>query len=213
MRRIGPGRRSMTGRVAIGGHAVPFESTLERDLLVILAFDRSVVGVHAQPLRIIWRDDRGRARRYTPDFLVEHRAAPPMLCEVKHRADFWAEWPAAKPRYRAARRHARETGMLFSILTEAEIRGPYLDNVAFLRGYADRSRDEGAEEKLAHTLAALGETTPQVLLVATYRSEESRMRALGPLWHLIATGRIEADLSVPLTMRSAIWSVAGEGCP
>ncbi len=136
-----------------------------------------------------------------------------MLCEVKYRADFWADWPAAKPRYRAARCYARESGMVFSILTEVEIRGPYLDNITFLRGYVDRPRDEGREEKLVHTLAALGEATPHALLLASYQSEENRMRALGPLWRLIAARRIEADLSITLTMQSAIWAGAGEGCP
>ena len=64
-----------------------------------------------------------------------------------------------------------------------------------------------------HTLAALGETSPDALLLAAYQSEENRMRALGPLWRLIATRRVAADLSVPLTMQSAIWTVVGEGCP
>ena len=212
-RRIGPGRRSLTGRISVCGHSVAFESTLERDLLIILAFDRSVSAVHGQPVRVGWRDGNGRTRRYTPDFVVEHAAAPSMLCEVKYRADFWADWPAAKPRYRAARQHARENGMTFSILTEVEIRGPYLDNVAFLRGYLGRLPDEGREETLVHALAALGEATPHALLLAAYRSEENRMRALGPLWRLIATRQVEADLSVPLTMQSAIWVGAGEDAP
>ena len=204
-RRIGPGRRSVTGRVPVHGVSVPFESTLERDLLAILAFDCSVLRVHAQPLRIGWRDKQGRTRRYTPDFLVEHRTAAPMLCEVKHRVDFWADWPAAKPRYRAARRHARDNGMSFSILTEVEIRGAYLDNVAFLRCYLDRPYDEGREEHLVQVLAGLGEASPTALLLAAYRSEENRMRALGPLWRLVASRRVMADLSVPLTMQSPIW--------
>jgi len=203
----------MTGRITVCGRSVPFESTLERDLLILLAFDRSVSSVHGQPLRIDWRDGQGRTRRYTPDYLVEHTAAFPMLCEVKYRADFWADWPAAKPRYRAARRHARESGMTFSILTEVEIRGPYLDNIVFLQGYVARSCDEGREEKLTHTLGVLGETTPHALLSAAYQSEENRMRALGPLWHLVATRQVEADLSVPLTMQSAIWPSAGGGSP
>jgi len=209
-RRIGPGRRSVTGSIVVGGTSVPFESSLERDLLIVLAFDRSVRCVHAQPVRIVWWDDRGRSRRYTPDFLVEHRAAPSMLCEVKYRADFWADWPAAKPRYRAARRRAREAGVTFSILTEVEVRGPYLDNVVFLRGYTDRLRDEGKEDHLMQMLAALGEATPSALLLAAYRSDENRMRALSSLWRLIATRRICADLCAPLTMQSPIWVATDE---
>lgn len=210
-RRIGPGRRSNTGRAVVHGESVPFESTLERDLLLILDFDPAVARVRAQPLRIHWADRAGRRRRYTPDFLVEHRAAPPLLCEVKHRADFWAEWPAAKPRYRAARLHARRHGMRFSVLTEVEIRGPYLDNVAFLRPYAGRSRDRAAEEALLHTLAALGEATPQALLAAAYAADENRWAAIPSLWRLVAARAVEADLSVPLTMRSPLRPAPAEG--
>jgi len=207
---IGVSRRSITGRAMVGQLSVPFESALERDLLVILDFDTSVRRVRSQPLRVDWLDALGRRRRYTPDFLVEHHAAAPALIEVKYRADFWAEWPAAKPRYRAARRHARESGMLFSILTEVEIRGSYLDNVVFLRGYRGRPAHEAHEETLVHALAALGEATPQALLLAAYASEGNRMHALAPLWRLVATRQVCADLSVPLTMRSAIWVPAGE---
>ena len=202
---IGMNRRSITGRAIVRGVSVPFESALERDLLVILDFDQAVRRVRSQPLRIEWVDALGRRRRYTPDFLIEHHAQAPALCEVKYRADFWAEWPAAKPRYRAARSHARQAGMAFSIFTEVEIRGPYLDNVVFLRGYRNRPADEAREETLVHALAALGEATPQALLLAAFASPTNRMHALAPLWRLIATRQVCADLSVPLTMRSAIW--------
>lgn len=60
-------------------------------------------------------------------------------------------------------------------------------------------------QQLLYTLRALGTTTPQALLAAAYWAEESRMAALPMLWKLIATGRLGADLHLPLTMSAPIW--------
>jgi len=46
---IGPNRRSVTGRAIVRHASVPFECTLERDLLVILDFDSSVQPIGAHP--------------------------------------------------------------------------------------------------------------------------------------------------------------------
>lgn len=202
--------QSTAGRTMVGQCSVPFKSALERDLLVILDFDPAVRRVRSQTLRVDWLDALGHRRRYTPNFLVEHHAAAPALIEVKSRADLWAEWPASKPRFRAARRYARDNKMLFSIFTEVEIRGPYFDNVVFLRSYQGRPAHEAHEETLMHALAMLGEATPQAVLLAGYASEFNRMHALTSLWRLVATHQVCADLSVPLTMQSAIWVPAGE---
>lgn len=211
-RLIGMSRRSLTGRVAIGGLSIPFESSLERDFLVILDFDRTVVDVRGQPLRIDYVDGAGRRRHYTPDFLVEYDAGDFALYEVKYRSTLREEWPLLKPKFRAARKFAREKGWRFSIITDQEIRGTaMLANARFLRPYRDRPRDEGIEEHLVRTLAILGEVTPEALLVAAYSSIENRMMAAPWLWRLVATGRVNADLRYPLTMSTPIWVTTGEG--
>jgi len=47
-----------------------FESSLERDFLLLLDFDPEVVLYEEQPVTINYHDDQGRRRRYTPDVLV-----------------------------------------------------------------------------------------------------------------------------------------------
>ena len=96
-------------------------------------------------------------------------------------------------------------------MTEVEIRGPYLANMRFLSGYRDLPYDEDTEEHLVRTLAVLGETTPEALLAAAYRDRENRIAAVAPLWRLLATRRVHADLFQPLTMATPIWVVVGEG--
>lgn len=209
-RKIGPARRSVTGRVVIRGRSIAFESSLERDFALLMDFDRNVVGVKSQPIRISYRSPEGRRRFYVPDFLVERVSGPPLLCEVKYREDLRRDWTTLRPRLRAAVGYAMRNGMRFSIMTDVEIRGPHLDNVVFLRRFRGRVPDEPLEAHLMRTIAALGETTPQALLVAAYGTEERRMRAVAPLWRLLAERRIEANLFEPLTMASPIWIAVGE---
>jgi hypothetical protein len=209
---IGTSRRSLTGRVTRGGESIQFESSLERDFLVLLDFDPVVIGVREQPVRIDYLDPDGRPRHYTPDFLVEYDNGDVVLYEIKYRSNLREEWARLKPKFRAAIRYARANDMRFSILTDQEIRGTgLLANAKFLRPYRDRLRDEAIEEHLVSTLAVLGEVTPEALLVASYWTIENRMMALPWLWRLVATRRIHADLRYPLTMTTPIWVTVGEG--
>src|SRR5919197_4727077 len=51
-----------------------FESSLERDFLLLLDFDPDVELYEEQPLKITYHDEAGQRRTYTPDVLVRYRA-------------------------------------------------------------------------------------------------------------------------------------------
>src|SRR6266581_6966395 len=77
--------RSLTGLVSNTRtqSMTAFESSLERDFLLLLDFDPDVEFYEEQPVRIVYQDDHGRCRTYTPDVFVRYRtAAKPLLCEV-----------------------------------------------------------------------------------------------------------------------------------
>jgi len=52
------------------GHLVQFESEQERKLILLLERDPLVVDYVSQPETLIFSDEKGRQRRYTPDFQV-----------------------------------------------------------------------------------------------------------------------------------------------
>jgi hypothetical protein len=54
---------------ATTGDHVGYESWLERDRLILLDFDPSVVGIASQPFWLHWHDGR-RKRRHAPDYFV-----------------------------------------------------------------------------------------------------------------------------------------------
>lgn len=201
-------RRSLTGKVAVEDGSVSFESSLERDLLVLLDFDSEVKEIREQPFEIRYRED-GALRRYTPDVLARferHNAQlDTVVYEVKYRDDLRSNWGKYKNRFRVAIRHCKQEGWRFRIITEREIRTPLLKNAQFLRRYRNLTLDPVLCGQLMFTMKALGETTPQALLSAAYWTNESRMTALPMLWAMVAGRVIRADLNYQLTMSSPIW--------
>lgn len=191
------------------GKSAGHESSLERDLLLTLAFDRRVSRLLEQPFRLHYELD-GKQHRYTPDIQVDfaHEGQEwSEVYEVKYRADLAENWKLYRPRFKAAVSHCRSNGWRFRILTEHEIRGPQIDNIRFLRRYRELPVQELHRAALLQNLSITGPTTPKTLLAATWYDQERRMAALSELWRLVAVGEIAIDLGVPLTMSSVIWGV------
>jgi hypothetical protein len=214
IRKIPLNRRSVTGLVNSkkNNRMVMSESTLERDLLILMEFDLNVESFEEQPLTIEYRDINQKQRLYTPDILVRYRKdiAPamhwrPILCEVKYRTDLFANWEELKPKFKAGREYARQQGWQFHILTEKEIRTPYLENAKFLLRYRNTEIDWNDADRLLKTIGARTDASPQELLEACSTERMEQARLLTCVWQLISRGFIGADIEMPLTMISPIW--------
>ena len=201
-------RRSLSGRVALGaGGTAGYESSLERDWLIALDFDWRVKRIQEQPYTLSYLHE-GKRRRYTPDVLAEFEDAGAewvVVYEVKAHEDLRENWKAHRPRYKAAVSDCRSKGWRFRIVTERDIRTPYVGNIKFLRRYRNLPEQLLHRQALLYTLRALGETTPQALLAATWSDHERRLAALPELWRLIAIRVVAAVLHGPLTMATRIW--------
>ena len=212
VRRIPINVRSLTG--AVNGQE--FESSLERDLLLLVHWDQEVEWYQSQPVKIEYSDSQGNSRSYTPDLLVSYRALKhsgqpattrkPLLCEVKYRKDFAEQWSLLKPKFRAARAYAKSNGYEFRVMTEREIRTEYLKSIQFLWSYRFATFHQHHYEKLKAVLCEMEETDPSTLLNACYTSKTLRGEALWTLWCMIARGWIKCDLHKPLTMKTRIWT-------
>jgi len=120
-----------------GGKLVQCESLLELDALMMLdAFDRTIINVESQPLIVEYRHD-GKFRKWTPDFLIERTGLRPELVEVKTLERLYPEEPLARAdvfqRFRALEDVSARKGFKFRLLTESEIRvQPALYNARLL---------------------------------------------------------------------------------
>ncbi len=119
------------------GRLVQCESLLELDALMMLdAFDRTIVNVESQPVSLEYRHN-GRPRKWTPDFMIERTGVKPELVEVKtlkrlYPANLLARADAAE-RFKALKDAAERKGFNFRLLTESEIRvQPALYNARLL---------------------------------------------------------------------------------
>lgn len=213
VRRIGVSHRAVVG--ALPGR-LQYESTLERDLMELVRFDKNVELYTPQPLTVRFRDAAGKARSYTPDGFIEFRRdvlpaaeMPHVLCEVKFRKDFREKWREYLPKYRAAKKYCVQHGWEFRVFTEREIRTPYLQNVRFLWPYRQQVPNADLAMLLLDKIEDLRETDAEALLVALYRDKWNRAAALPALWQLVADFQVGCELAVPLTMRSKLWTLRG----
>lgn len=204
--------RGITGRHGYSGQE--YESTLERDFLYLLEFDLNVDRYETQPLTITYIGNDGRVHRYTPDVLVTYRRdivpareMPHLLAEVKLRKEYRGRFKELKQRFRAARLYARERGWRFVILTEREIRTPYLENAHFLRPYRDVAYEPNVEWVILQQVRILEETTPAAVIESLADSDLMRATYLRELWRLIAVMRVGTDLTQKLNMQSRIWYI------
>lgn len=213
-RSIGPSKTSVTGRVVTekNRRPQPVESSLEQDFLTLLEFDADVLRYGVQPLTLRWRDRYGRRRTYTPDVLVEYRSRPPRLFEVKPRAVLRRDWEQLRPKFRHAVSAAKANKWRFKLVTDHEIRTPYLGNARFLLRFRrrrfdpDHLADRQHQRIVRQTLVELGETTPKQLLEAITPDAQQQARLLPWLWHAVLEGFVGTDLETPITMATPIWT-------
>ncbi len=178
--------------------------------MLLMHWDYAVDYFQSQPVRIEYSDSAGKLRTYTPDLWVKfhEQLAPgrkPILFEVKYRADLIAQASELKPKFRAARAYAKEQGGQFKVVTETEIRSPYLENVKFLWRYRDSRYHIEHQVKLTQTLEEMAVAPVSILLEATYRSETLRGEALWTLWCLVARQEIVFDMTQPVSMDTCVW--------
>jgi len=214
VRKIPKNYRSVTGLVAseLNAKQTAFESTLERDFMLLVEFDPDVLSYEEQPVRIDYLSVDCQTRYYTPDILVTYRQTststmlkPPLLAEIKYRRDLFECWRELKPKFRAARHYAKGQGWIFKIITEVEIRTPYLKNIKFLRQFQRCPVNLADADLLLQKVSDLQSTDPESLLSAVCPEARDRAQLLPTLWRLVARRTIGADLNQPLTMRSPIW--------
>lgn len=186
-----------------------FESSLERDFFTILDFDNAVESFEVQPVKIQYLDNSNVSRTYTPDVLVEYRkpkkkGAMVILYEVKYRTDLRTNWPDWKCKFRAAYAYAKRKGWTFKIVTDKEIRRPYLNNAKFLRKYDTPITDPRFETVFSIAID-LRQTTPNALLQALSADFSNQAECMHLIWQMIARRYLMADLTQPLSMDSRIW--------
>jgi hypothetical protein len=135
------------------------------------------------------------------DSFLKGSTAKPWLVEVKRQEWLAAQWNELRDRFRAAVAEASRRGWLFRILTDREIRTPYLRNVAFLQC----ARNIDADETFRSRIVSLLRTEPSTLALILddlATSDASRGIVLAQIWKMVLRTELATDLDIPLSMGS-----------
>jgi len=199
---------SVTGRQnsGHGARSIAFESTLERDFILLMRFDPAVDEIEEQPVRISYRDELGKSRNYTPDFLVTRSNGASQLVEVKPSSRVT---PDLDMKFQAAREFSLSRGWKFELWTEKEIRIPRLENAVFLKPFNNQSSDEAVAQEIAGYLSRIGDVQIGRMFDELWPDEQQRAQALPTVWAMIADGRLGCDLDRVIDGASKVWIAVG----
>lgn len=214
-RKIGYTYSSVSGSYPFRSEkSISFESTLERDLLVLLEYDPRVVDVIEQPVTIEYENSNGRKVTYTPDYLVHYRTASSLfinnsnrsrLIEVKPQFALKSKWQELKPKFRVGMSYAKQQGWRFCIYDEVRIRGQYLKNIRFINRYKNYQFDQIEGERITAYLKLVGHTAIDHLLECLYIRSDDKGIALAQVWSLIAEKILACDMTMPLNLGTIVW--------
>lgn len=179
-----------------GAHVV-HESQLELARLLLADFDPDVVGIYAQPFRLVATVD-GRVRTHVPDFLLLSRSGLVRVCNVKpaHRlaqpkVAQALEWPA-----KVFAAH----GWMSEVWTGAD--RVLLDNVRFLAAY--RRSGVPAEEAIMRAWQVVRDGDRLDQAERRLSGDAPGFTARPALLALLWRGRLRTDLTRPLSGASVL---------
>ena len=118
------------------GRMVHHEGLLELDAIYLFELSPHIAGYREQPLTIFY-PDKGRMRRYTPDFELTLDTAETVLVEVKPRHSL--EQPDVMHKLTCLREHFQRAGTRFVVLDDVVLRAePRQSNARWIYHRAPR---------------------------------------------------------------------------
>lgn len=176
------------------GRSVSYSSTLERDLLFILEYEKQVLRYQEQPF-VVTSTLEGRDRRYTPDYALWTETGQ-TLVECKPAA--LLSDPHTQQQITVGTQWASAHGWHFEVVTDDTLRaGSYLANLKLLWRYSRLTVLPALRETL---LGRVSSTNGLPLSVLAQTPEY-----IPPVLHLLFQHDLHANLTYPLNGQSSVW--------
>ena len=196
------GQRHLSGlwwSATTGGH-VGFESWLERDHLLHLDFDPSVVGIASQPFWLHWTAGAGKPVSHAPDFFARRRDGSAVVVDCR---PVERRRPRDVAKFDATARACVLAGWEYRLLGAAD--ALVTANLRRLAGYwHPRHHLPETVEVLRRVFA-----TPMPLMVGAEAAGDPI--AVLPVWaHLLWCQELTIDLSTPLHQATLVSPSAGQ---
>lgn len=190
---------------------IAFESSFERDLLVICGATPQVLSVVREPFSIRFLEQRSsKDRVYTPDFLISLRSGPiaELLVEVKRHEDQRRYGLRDAARHDAARLWAEQRqARYFDVVTDKWMTAAGLDQFRLIHGHAATRFDVAVAAEIVNEISELGWlTTLSVCERLGAASGLTWNRAMPMMLALVAAGQLRFDVTQALTLESPIYA-------
>jgi hypothetical protein len=186
------------------GQPAAYESTIERDLLYFLEYDRTVRRYMMQPLVIKGVDAAGKPHTYTPDALVE-RTSGRTLVECKPAAK--RDDPHTQQQLALGQEWADANGCDFVLVTDADLRtGHRLANLKLLWRYSRLAVPQAVTERCSRLLSPEPAGMSFQTLVAALDGVAPPLTLAPCVYALLFQHVLAADLDLPLSPASPIRS-------
>jgi hypothetical protein len=166
---------------------VGFESWLERDHVVGLDFDRSVVGIASQPFWLYWTDVEGRRVSHAPDYFARRADGSAVVVDCRP-VDRRKAGDVAK--FDATAAACASLGWEFRLVAAPD--PIWMWNLRWLAGYRQ------PRFRIGETAALLEAFAGGVPLMAGAVSVGDPVAVLPVLFHLLWCQELTVDLTVPL---------------
>jgi hypothetical protein len=181
---------------------IPYESTIERDLLFVLEYDANVVRYQAQPFAITGSSDDGTARTYIPDFQVI-RTDGKEIVECKpsaHLNDAHVQQQLALGQAWAdANQH------LFVVITDSDLRTDHrLENLKLLWRYSRLCVPPSITSRCRSILIAQPDGLSLEALAAALSDTPCSFELYPYLYRLVFEHILHTDLTQPLSPRTCV---------
>jgi hypothetical protein len=197
-----PARRVITRRAVIQngrfasrkmGRAIDFESPVERDFLFLAEYDRQVVGIWEQPLKVTVELDSKWRNKY-PDFKLLMRNGDIRIHEIKPKTE--ADKPENQTMFSVLEEHLAEVGIGYYVSLDTDIRKePRLPNIKALARYA---LIEPKPEDLLW-LQLLMDEAATVTIGDLTEGRPGRLLSKPAVYGLMFRGDLEIDIDLPLS--------------
>jgi len=171
---------------------------LERDSLLHLDFDPSVVGISSQPFWLHWTDAAGTTVSHAPDFFARRRDGSAVVVDCR---PVERRKPRDVAKFDATARACALAGWEYLLLGAVD--ALVTANLRWLAGYRHpRHRLPEIAQLLRHAFS-----TPAPLLAGGQAAGDP-IAVLPVLFHLLWCQELSADLSTPLHQDTVVTLVA-----
>lgn len=210
VRKIKPTKRSVSGIYPFRQkESIAYESSLERDFIILQEADPDVIRIISQPISLTFKLNN-RTYPYTPDFLVliNHPGYQGILVEVKPEEEWRKHWRKWSVKWKVALNWCKANNFQFRIYDESRIRTQKLNNIKQLNLLKSQVLDQVDVDMALKRILNIGPITVQDYLNAYPKQQWPQQKHI--IWYLLSTGRLQANLDDALDHNLLIWSESHE---